>query len=118
MQQQRDDIGDEAEPRPIAFQPLMNAISNTHAFDVLLIGIAFGDTDPDQTTLWTSSGIGSGGLNGMQYKNPQGDQPMADALKTTDRGKRKPIFTQIQSILAGEPPAGIPPLPHPPLGNH
>src|SRR6266851_4254413 len=107
MQQQWHDIGVEASPRPIAFQTLVNAIRNTHAFDVLLIGIAFGDTDPDQTTLWTSSGIGSGGLNGMQYKNPQVDQLMADALKTTDRSKRKPIYSQIQDILADELPAAI-----------
>ena len=107
MQQQWHDIGVEASPRPIAFQTLVNAIRNTHAFDVLLIGIAFGDTDPDQTTLWTTSGIGSGGLNGMQYSNPQVDQLMADALKTTDRTKRKPIYFQIQNILADELPAAI-----------
>ena len=107
MQQQWHDIGVEATPRPIAFQTLVNAIRNTHAFDVILIGIAFGDTDPDQTTLWTTSGIGSGGLNGMQYSNAQVDQLMAQALTTTDRSKRKPLYFQIQDILADELPAPI-----------
>ena len=107
MQQQWHDIGVDATPRPIAFQTLVNAIRNTHAFDIILIGIAFGDTDPDETTLWTTSGIGSGGLNGMQYKNPQIDTLMADALKSTDRKLRKPIYAQIQDILADELPAPI-----------
>ena len=107
MQQQWHDIGVEVSPRPIAFQTLVTQLRSTHTFDAILLGIAFGDTDPDETTLFTSSGIGSGGLNGMQYKNPQVDQLMADALKTTDRTKRKPIYFQIQNILADELPAPI-----------
>lgn len=107
MQQQWHDIGVDVTPRPIAFQTLVTQLRSTHTFDVILLGIAFGDTDPDQTTLWTTSGIGSGGLNGMQYSNPQVDQLMADALKTTDRSKRKPIYFQIQNILADDLPAAM-----------
>jgi peptide/nickel transport system substrate-binding protein len=107
MQQQWKEIGVEALPRPIAFQTLVTQIRATHTFSTLLIGIANGDTDPDQTTLWGTKGIGSGGLNGMQYKNPQVDQLLADALTTTDRAKRKPIYAQIQNILADELPAPI-----------
>ena len=107
MQQQWHDVGVDATPRPIAFQTLVNAIRNTHAFDIILIGIAFSDTDPDETTLFTSSGIGSGGLNGMQYKNSQVDDLMAQALTSTDRSKRKPIYAQIQNILADDLPAPI-----------
>src|SRR5258708_3868592 len=83
MQQQWKEIGVEALPRPIAFQTLVTQIRATHTFATLLIGIANGDTDPDQTTLWGSKGIGSGGLNGMQYKNAQVDQLLADAHTTT-----------------------------------
>jgi peptide/nickel transport system substrate-binding protein len=107
MQQQWKEIGVEALPRPIAFQTLVTQIRSTHTFAALLIGIANGDTDPDETTLFTSKGIGSGGLNGMQYKNAQVDQLMADALTTTDRTKRKPLYDQIQNILADELPAPI-----------
>jgi peptide/nickel transport system substrate-binding protein len=107
MQQQWKEIGVEALPRPIAFQTLVTQIRSTHTFSTLLIGIANGDTDPDQTTLWTSKGIGSGGLNGMQYKNSEVDSLMADALTTTDRTKRKPLYAKIQNILADELPAPI-----------
>jgi peptide/nickel transport system substrate-binding protein len=107
MQQQWKDIGVEATPRPIAFQTLVTNLRSTHKFQVILLGIANNDTDPDQTTLWTSKGIGSGGLNGMQYKNPEVDRLMAEALTTTDHAKRKPLYFQIQNILAEELPAPI-----------
>jgi peptide/nickel transport system substrate-binding protein len=107
MQQQWKEIGVEVTPRPIAFQTLVTQIRSTHTFQALVIGIASGDTDPDQTTLWTTKGIGSGGLNGMQYKNPEVDRLMAEALTTTDRTKRKPIYAQIQNILMDELPAPI-----------
>jgi peptide/nickel transport system substrate-binding protein len=107
MQQQWKEIGVEATPRPILFQTLVTQLRSTHTFQVILLGIANSDTDPDQTSLWTSKGIGSGGLNGMQYKNPEVDRLMAEALTTTDRAKRKPLYFQIQNILADELPAPI-----------
>ncbi|HKW70172.1 MAG TPA: ABC transporter substrate-binding protein [Candidatus Dormibacteraeota bacterium] len=107
MQQQWHDIGVDAKPRPIAFQTLVTQIRATHTFQIILIGIANSDTDPDATTLFTTKGIGSGGLNGMQYINPQVDQLMADALKTPDRSKRKPLYAQIQDIIADDLPAPI-----------
>jgi peptide/nickel transport system substrate-binding protein len=107
MQQQWKDIGVDAQPRAIAFQTLVTQLRSTHTFQVILIGIANGDTDPDQTTLWTTKGYGASGLNGMDYSNPQVDQLMDSALQTTDRNKRKPIYAQIQNILADELPAPI-----------
>ena len=107
MQQQWHDIGVEATPRPIAFQTLVTQIRATHTFQIILIGIAFGDTDPDEKTLFTTSGIGSGGLNGMQYSNPQLDDLVDKALATTDHSKRKPIYAQIQNILAEDIPAAM-----------
>jgi peptide/nickel transport system substrate-binding protein len=107
MQQQWKELGVEATPRPIAFPTLVNNLRNTHKFQVILLGIANNDTDPDQTTLWSTKGIGAGGLNGMQYKNPEVDRLCADALTTTDRAKRKPLYFQLQNILADELPAPI-----------
>jgi len=107
MQQQWKDVGVEASPRAIAFPTLVTQLRSTHTFQVILLGIAFGDTDPDQTTLWTTKGYGASGLNGMDYSNPQVDKLMSDALQTTDRAKRKPLYAQIQNILAEDLPAPI-----------
>jgi peptide/nickel transport system substrate-binding protein len=107
MQQQWKDVGVDATPRAIAFQTLVTQIRSTKTFQVILIGIASSDTDPDETTLFTTSGIGSAGLNGMSYSNPTIDKLMGDALLTTDRTKRKPIYAQIQNILADDLPAPI-----------
>jgi peptide/nickel transport system substrate-binding protein len=107
MQQQWKDIGVDATPRAIAFTTLVTQIRSTKTFQIILIGIAFGDTDPDQTTLWTTKGIGSAGLNGMSYSNSQVDDLMNSALQTTDRNKRKPIYAQIQNIIMDDLPAPI-----------
>lgn len=107
FQQQWKDVGIDASPRAIAFPTLVTQLRATHTFQVILLGIASSDTDPDETTLWTTSGIGAGGLNGMQYRNPQVDMLMNDALQTTDRSKRKPLYEQIQNILADDLPAPI-----------
>jgi peptide/nickel transport system substrate-binding protein len=107
MQQEWKDVGVDCTPRAIAFPTLVTQIRATHTFQVILIGIANQDTDPDETTLFTTKGIGAGGLNGMQYSNPQIDQLMSDALKSADRAVRKPLYAQIQNILADELPAPI-----------
>ena len=107
MQQQWKDIGVEATPRAIAFQTLVTQLRSTRTFYMILIGISNQDPDPDETTLFTTKGIGASGLNGMSYSNPQVDQLMSDALQTTDRAKRKPIYFQIQNLLAEDIPAGM-----------
>jgi peptide/nickel transport system substrate-binding protein len=107
MQQQWKDIGVDATPRAIAFQTLVTQLRSTRTFQIILIGISNQDTDPDETTLFTTKGIGSAGLNGMSYSNPQVDQLMDAALQTTDRTKRKPIYAQIQNILAEDIPVGM-----------
>ena len=107
MQQQWKEIGVEASPRPIQFQQLVTQLRSIRTFDVFLLGIAFGDTDPDERNLFTTSGIGGTGLNGMNYKNPDVDKFMDDALATTDRTKRKELYGKIQDILADELPAPI-----------
>ena len=107
MQQQWKDIGVEATPVPIAFQQLVTQLRSTKTFDSYVLGISNNDTDPDQTTLWTTKGTSSAGLNGGNYKNPEVDKLMDDALGLTDRAKRKEIYFKIQDILAEDLPAPI-----------
>ncbi len=107
MQAQWKDIGVDATPRNITFPALVTQLRSQRTFDVFLLGIASGSTDPDQRNLWTTSGIGATGLNGMDYMNPEVDRLMDDALNTTDRNKRKDDYFKIQDILADELPAPI-----------
>lgn len=45
-----------------------------------------------------------GGRNVMGYVNPVVDQLLADGLRVTDRGERKAIYDELQSILVEEAP--------------
>lgn len=107
MQEQWKQIGVDASPRPQQFQQMVTKIRTTHEYDVWLVGIAPGDTDPDKTTLYTTKGIGATGLNGSAYANPQVDKLMDDALATTDRSKRKDIYFKIQDILLDDLPQPV-----------
>jgi len=107
MQQQWKEIGVDASIRNITFPALVTQLRSIRTFDIFLVGIASGTTDPDQRNLWTTSGIGATGLNGMSYKNPEVDKLMDDALNTTDRNKRKEFYFRIQDILADDLPAPI-----------
>jgi peptide/nickel transport system substrate-binding protein len=107
MQEQWKQIGVDTTPRPQAFQQLVTKIRTTHDYDVWLIGIANGDPDPDKTTLYTTKGIGSTGLNGSAYSNPQVDKLMEDALGTVDQNKRKDLYYKIQDILLDDLPQPV-----------
>jgi peptide/nickel transport system substrate-binding protein len=107
MQEQWKQIGVDATPRPQAFQQLVTKLRTTHEYDIWMIGIAPGDTDPDATTLFTTKGIGATGLNGSSYSNPQVDKLMADALTIVDRAKRKEIYFKIQDILLDDLPQPV-----------
>lgn len=99
-------IGCQVNPVPVQFQQLVTQLTSTLNFDMILIGISVGNTDPDQSQLWHSRSVGQG-LNGMSYKNPAADKLMDDALATLDRTKRKDLYSQLQEILMNDLPAPL-----------
>ncbi len=99
-------VGAEVTPKPVQFQQLVTQLTSTLAFDMILIGISVGNTDPDQSQLWHSRSVGQG-LNGMGYKNPAVDKLLDDGLATLDRAKRKTIYAQVQEILMNDLPAPL-----------
>jgi peptide/nickel transport system substrate-binding protein len=106
MQQRWKDIGVEASPQLVSYTELLSQIEDTRTFDVFLVGYRCGQ-DPDQSQLWSSGAAIPGGLNGMQYKNPQLDKILSDAAATLDQKRRKELYFQVQDILNEEVPGGI-----------
>jgi peptide/nickel transport system substrate-binding protein len=107
MQQQWKDVGVDATPKYVDFNKvLVPAITNTRAFDVLMVGFSWG-VDPDQAQVWHSRNAAVGGFNGMQYKNPALDKVLDDAVATLDQEKRKQLYFKMQQILAEDVPAPI-----------
>lgn len=107
LQQQWKDVGVDATPKYVDFNKvLVPAITDARKFDMFMVGFIWGP-DPDQSTLWHSRNARPGGFNGFQYKNPEMDKVLDDAVATLDQAKRKQLYFKMQQILAEDQPAPI-----------
>lgn len=107
MQNQWKDIGVDATPNPVDFNlELVPQITNKRTFQVLLVGFSW-DVDPDQSAVFSSANAAAGGFNGADYKNPDLDKVLNQAVSTLDKTKRKQLYKQAQQIIAEDVPAPI-----------
>ncbi len=106
MQQSWKDVGVDATPRLIQFPQLVTQITNQRTFDIFLVGFSF-NQDPDESQLWSSTSANPGGFNGFQFKNPQADELLGQAVATLDQGKRKEVYAKLQDLMNEEVPAPI-----------
>jgi len=102
MQQQWKAIGVDATPKIEEWNAFLSRITETHDFEMFLVGFSWG-VDPDQTTMWASQSY-TGGFNMGKYANTQVDQFLAQGLTELDTAKRKAIYVQMQNILMDELP--------------
>ncbi|HET8626794.1 MAG TPA: ABC transporter substrate-binding protein, partial [Thermomicrobiales bacterium] len=102
MQQMWKAIGVDATPKTEEWNAFLTRLTDTHDFDIFLVGFSWG-TDPDQSTMWTTDAQ-TGGFNMNKYSNKQVDQLLAQGLTTLDQAKRKQLYIQMQNIIADELP--------------
>jgi len=102
MQQQWKAIGVDATPKIEEWNAFLSRITETHDFEMFLVGFSWG-VDPDQTTMWASQSY-NGGFNMGKYANTQVDQFLAQGLTELDTAKRKALYVQMQNILMDELP--------------
>ncbi|MCL6450820.1 MAG: peptide-binding protein [Acetobacteraceae bacterium] len=69
-------------------------------FEAVIVGWRL-SPDPDSFTIWHSKG---GPFNFVSYSNAQVDSLLEQGRRETDMEKRKPIYAEIQRILALEQP--------------
>jgi peptide/nickel transport system substrate-binding protein len=105
MQQMWKAIGVDATPKTEEWNAYLTRITETHDFEIFLVGFGWG-VDPDQSTMWTTEGY-TGGFNENKYSNPQVDQLCEQGLTTLDQDKRKQIYVQMQNILMDDLPSFI-----------
>ncbi len=105
MQQQWKQIGVDMTPKTEEWNAFLNRITGTKDYQVFLVGFSW-DTDPDQTTMWSTDSY-TGGFNMNKYSNPKVDDLLKQGLATTDHAKRKDIYTQMQNILMDDLPSPI-----------
>lgn len=98
MQQNWKAIGVDMTPQEIGAAPLVNQITNTRSFDMILISFTWAQ-DPDESQLFSSAGTRPGGFNGFDFKNDQVDQLLSQAVATLDQAKRKQLYFQYQDLM-------------------
>jgi peptide/nickel transport system substrate-binding protein len=106
MQQSWKDIGVDATPKLIQFPQLVSQIVSVRTFDVFLVGFNW-TIDPDEAPLFHSRNTAAGGFNGADFKNPDVDKILDDAIVTLDKAKRKQLYFQFQDIMSDQVPSPI-----------
>jgi peptide/nickel transport system substrate-binding protein len=105
MQQQWKAIGVDATPKTEEWNAFLTRITETHDFEMYLVGFSWG-IDPDQTTMWKTDSF-TGGFNMNKYTNKQVDLLCDQGLSELDTDKRKAIYLDLQNIIMDEIPNGI-----------
>ncbi|MSQ15011.1 MAG: hypothetical protein EXR50_04005 [Dehalococcoidia bacterium] len=87
------------------FTALVDRMNKSKDFDMVVIGWSLG-ADPDSKSVWHSSQRGDGGLNVINYVNPEVDKLLDEGrtLPGCDQGSRKEIYSKFQKILAEDQP--------------
>ena len=105
MQQQWKAIGVDATPKTEDFASLVTRITETHDFEVAMLGFIW-DIDPDQGTMWATKSY-TGGFNLGKYSNPQVDKLIESGLTELDTAKRKQIYIDMQNAVLEDAPSII-----------
>jgi len=105
FQQAWQKIGADCSPKTEEWTALLQRITGTHDFDMFLIGFQW-DVDPDQSAMWATDSY-TGGFNMNRYSNPRVDQLLEEGLTTTDRSRRRDLYTQMQNLVLEDLPSPI-----------
>ncbi len=105
MQQQWKAIGVDATPKTEDFNSLVTRITETHDFEIAMLGFSW-DTDPDQGTMWATTSY-EGGFNLGKYSNPAVDKLVDSGLTELDTAKRKQIYIDMQNAVLEDIPTII-----------
>ncbi|HET9016971.1 MAG TPA: ABC transporter substrate-binding protein [Thermomicrobiaceae bacterium] len=98
-------IGVDCTAKTEEWTAFLDRITNTHDFDMFLVGFQW-DVDPDQSVMWATDSY-HGGFNMNRYSNPQVDQLLRAGLATTDRARRRALYTQLQNLVLEDLPSPI-----------
>ena len=107
MQAMWKDVGVDATPRPIQNSQMVAQLTSIRTFDVMLRVSLANSPDPDEVLggYFTTSGMATGGLNGMHYSNPEVDKLVDQAAATINVPARKQLYERLQDVLSDDLPA-------------
>lgn len=108
------EIGVKMTPQLEPFPELVDRVTETHDFDIFLLGFGWSAT-PDQSAMFSTDGY-EGGFNFGKYSNPEVDKLLAEALSEPDQDKRIDLYTQMQNLVLADAPVAILDFPQMPTG--
>lgn len=114
MQEYWREIGVDMEIQLEEFGALVERITTTYDFDVVLLGFGW-SASPDQSAMWACDSYG-GGFNFVKYCNPEVDALLQEALAEPDQAKRIELYTEMQNLLFEDLPMAIIDFPQLPTG--
>jgi len=106
FESQLEEVGFDVDYQAIEFNTILEYLDGQN-FDAIILGWRNGyPDDPDQTSLFTTSGDTLGGQNFTSYNNEEVNTLMNEALVVPgcDNAERDAIYAQIQGILQADLP--------------
>ncbi len=102
-------LGIEAQVVPLEFRSFLQRITQSHDFDVAVVALSAGDTDPNgNISLWLSSGnLHLWNQNQSRAATPweaEIDTLMRRQMAITDIRRRRALYFRVQSVYAAELP--------------
>jgi peptide/nickel transport system substrate-binding protein len=103
VQQRLKQVGIAVKIRIIEWTVFLKEYVDKGNFDAVILGWNILQ-DPDLYNVWHSSQAVKGGLNFVNYKDPEVDTLLTDGRQTFDETKRKKCYDRFQEILADQQP--------------
>lgn len=103
-------IGVRAAVQLVAAPTLVQTTLRPRQFDAVLYGVAQLPADPDPYSLWHSTQTpdkSEAGQNYSGWTNPEADDLLQEARRTTDLARRAQLYRQFQTLFMQDVPAAI-----------
>ncbi|NJB67147.1 peptide/nickel transport system substrate-binding protein [Desulfobaculum xiamenense] len=97
------DVGIEVKVRTVEWAAFLKEFIDKGNFDAVVMGWTI-PQDPDLFNVWHSSKAVPGGLNFIDYRNPELDELLVKGRSLIDPAERKPVYDRVQEILHDDQP--------------
>ncbi len=102
VQQAYREAGIEMTIRPMEWAAFSAAV-DAGDFEACLLAMHL-DPNPDLSPFWHSSQVPPVGWNSSYYRNPRADALMDELRRTFDRARARPLYVELQRIIAEDQP--------------
>jgi peptide/nickel transport system substrate-binding protein len=104
VQEQLKQVGIKVDIHVVEWAAFIKEFVKPRKFEVLMLGLGGGGSDPDQYVIWHSSQTGPDQMNRTGYANPEVDRLLEQGKASCHQKDRLPHYIRIQEILAEDLP--------------